>query len=254
MIRTIIAEDEAVSSRRMVKLLEDHQIEVIATCKSVKELEASFIKHGQPDLYFLDIHLSDGIVFDFLEKVKIDAPVIFTTAYDQYAIKAFKQNSIDYLLKPIDKEELNQAINKFRKHTETKPSVDFSAFSQLLLEHSKIKTYQKRILIKVGDRYKPIAIDSIKLVYVKSKSVYILTDDDRSYPLDQSIEMMMNTVDPKKFFRINRSTIVHIDYIDDIIRYSNSRLEVKIKHHNSDQLIVSRDRVLSFKKWLGLSS
>ncbi len=253
MTRTIIAEDEAVSSRRMIKLLEEHQMDVIETCKSVTELEESIVTHGQPDLYFLDIHLSDGIVFDFLDKVKIDAPVIFTTAYDQYAIKAFKQNSIDYLLKPIDKEELNQAIIKFRKRKESHPPVDFTAFSQLLLDQSRQKTYQSRTLIKVGDRYKPVSINSIKLIYVKSKSVYILTDENRNYPLDQSVETMMNTIDPKKFFRINRSTIVHIDYIDDIIRYSNSRLEVKIKSHKSESLIVARDRVPGFKEWMGMT-
>lgn len=247
MIRAVIVEDEGVASRRMQRMLEARGISVLTDLTSLAELENYLATAAQPDLYFMDIHLSDGVVFELLNDSKLETPIIFTTAYDQYAIKAFKQNSIDYLLKPIDDEELDKAIEKFKK---TNQSVDLSALSALLSAQHPQPIYKDRISVKVGDKIRTIDISEILLFYSSDKINYLHNQEGRAYPIDYSIEEIYKLLDPRKFYRVSRGHIVAISAIKDVIAYSNSRLKVVIDKVDQE-IIVARDRVKDFKQWLG---
>lgn len=248
MIKAVIVEDEGVAARRMQRLLEARDIEVLKTIGSIKELELFFASADQPDIFFMDIHLSDGVVFDLLAKSQIEIPIIFTTAYDQYAIKAFKQNSIDYLLKPIDDDELDTAIAKFKK---SRKQLDISALTALLSAPQKSKSYKDRLSVKVGDKIRTINIDEIKFFYSSEKINYLHNAEGRSYPIDYSIEEIYTLLNPRDFFRVSRGYVVSIAAIQDVIAYSNSRLKVKIQNVTDHEIIVARDRVKEFKEWLG---
>ncbi len=246
-MKVLIVEDEGVAARRLTKLLETMGIDVISHCKSNKQLRDYIDNKPEPDLYFFDIHLNDGHIFEIIEDADINAPIIFTTAYQEYAIKAFKQNSIDYLLKPIDEGELKAAIEKFKKHHQTK-STDLKSLAKVLLGEKS--NYRDRILIKAGTRLKSIVIEDISLFYSENKSSYLLTNEGRSYPLDMSIEQMSKEISPKLFFRVNRGEIINIKHIEDIIVYSNSRLKIILKSTDKE-IICARERVKEFKEWLG---
>lgn len=248
MITAVIVEDEAVASRRMQRLLESRKISVLTTLVSNSELAEYLKKTNQPDIFFMDIHLSDGVVFDLLAESQMDVPIIFTTAYDQYAIKAFKQNSIDYLLKPIDEDELDQAIAKYQK---TKSKVDLSSIAALLSNQGTPPSYKERISVKVGDKIRTFNISDIHLFYSADKINYLLTPEGRAYPIDYSIEEIHKLLDPSQFFRVSRGYIVAIKAINDVVAYSNSRLKVKVKSTKEHEIIVARDRVKDFKAWLG---
>lgn len=250
-MKCIIAEDEAVAARRLQKLLEENDVEILRVCKSVQQIKKAVEEIGEPDVYFFDIHLNDGIVFEVFELCSLKSPVIFTTAFDQYAIKAFKQNSVDYLLKPIDKSELKTAIGKFKKHHMAPTSTDLGALSQMILNQISTSQYKDRFRIKVGDRLRSVQTQDILLFYSKDKINYLVTENGRSYPLDLSLDDLNSVLNPKTFFRINRSAIVNIGFIKNVISYTNSRLKIDIDGFNREELIVARDRVKNFKAWLG---
>ncbi len=250
MIRTVIVEDEGVAARKLQAMLEKEGMEVIASLKSNRALQNFMSSSDPPDLYFMDIHLSDGIVFETLQSLTIKTPIIFTTAYDEFAIRAFKQNSVDYLLKPVDKTELKAALAKFNDLFQKEPQVDLNAaISQLLNNHKE--DYRERIKVKVGDRLRSIKIEEAALFYSESKITFVLTAVGRAYPIDQSLEQISGELDPKRFHRVNRSQIVNIDFIDDVIAYSNSRLKVLLNNTTDHEIIVARERVKGFKAWLG---
>lgn len=249
MIKAIIVEDEAVAARRIKKLLEELEIEIIGLAHTNKELQ-DMIKAGhEVDLFLMDINLSDGLVFETLKQVDLQTPIIFTTAYDEYAIKAFKQNSIDYLLKPIDKEELKTAIEKFKSLHQQNSAVDLAKLSALLT--SERKNYRERIRIKVGDRIRSFKMIEITMIYSEDKTTFLASVEGRSYPVDYTIDNISGELDPATFHRINRSHIVNIDFIKDIVSYSNSRLKVKIEGSKDKEIVVARERVKAFKAWLG---
>lgn len=248
MIKALIVEDEAVAARRLQKLLNQQEIKVVEICHSNQDLENFLHSHSEPDLFFLDIHLNDGIIFDFLRKHSIQAPIVFTTAYDQYAIKAFKQNSIDYLLKPIDVEELEAAIQKFKKKHHQSPSIDLQALEQLLKPNQP--EYRQRILVKVGEHLRSFSVKDLTHIYSAEKITFIHTSEGRSYPIDLSLDRIEPELEPTQFFRVSRSHLINIDCIQDIVSYSSSRLKVKLQH-TEEEIIVSRDRVRYFKEWLG---
>lgn len=247
MIRAVIIEDEAVAARKMKRLLDARGIDVISTLGSLSQLQQYLDSETMPDLFFMDIHLSDGIVFDVLLSTKVDTPIIFTTAYDQYAIKAFKQNSIDYLLKPINEDELDEALRKYKKLTQP---IDLSAISALLATQSP-KKYKERISVKVGDKIRSIDFSDIQFFYSANKNNYLLTTEGRAYPIDYSIEKIGDVLDPQTFFRVNRGYIISITTIKDVITYSNSRLKIIVSNAPDHDIIVARDRVKEFKEWLG---
>ena len=250
MTKVIIIEDEKPAARRLQRMLSRLNIETETMLHSVAEAVNWFNSNDHPDLIFLDIQLSDGISFEIFEKVEINSAVIFTTAYDEYALKAFKLNSVDYLLKPIDEEELANAVAKFKEnYLKNSPQIDFNAFRKILETGNK-PHYKTRFTIQVGQHLKIIPANEVCCFYSENKASYLTTTSGRNYPVDVSLENLEKELNPEKFFRINRKSIVNIDCIEDIISYTNSRLEIKVKAFNEFQLIVSRERVRDFKKWI----
>ncbi len=247
-MKAVIIEDEAVAARRMKRLVNEVGLDVIATLHSNAELDEFLSTTHSTDIFFMDIHLSDGIVFDVLDKHAVDTPIIFTTAFDQYAIRAFKQNSIDYLMKPIDKDELQVAIDKHKKSKSA--AVDLTALKALLTPPIQA-TYKERLSIKIGDKIKSFKIADTKFFYSEDKINYMVQANNRAYPIDYTIEQLFGLLNPKDFYRVNRGCIVSINAIQDVIAYSNSRLKVVITENNSHEIIVSRERVKDFKQWLG---
>ncbi len=250
MIQSVIVEDEAIAARKLIKLLERCQVEVRTVCKSNAELAAYLANNPEPELFFMDIHLNDGIIFNFLSNNNVQAPIIFTTAYDAYAIKAFKQNSIDYLLKPIDYEELQQAISKFSSLQNK--NIDTQLLSQIILQaQTQEKSYRERLKIKIGDRIKSIPIQDIAFFYSKDKINFVYTTAHRSYPIDYSLDSIFAELDPKVFYKVNRGYVISISHIQDMISYSNSRLKIIMDTKDDHEIIVARERTSAFKDWLG---
>jgi two-component system response regulator LytT len=250
MLKTVIIEDEKPSARRLSRMVEGLEISNLALLHSVEEAITWFKLNEHPDIIFLDIQLSDGLSFEIFEAVNVNSAIIFTTAYDAYALKAFKLNSIDYLLKPIDKEELAIAVNKFKTLNLKPPGIDIEAIQQLLSQQ-KAPVYKTRFSVKVGQHLKLIEVSDISCFYSENKSTLIQTSENRSFVLDSNLDQLESDLNPAQFFRVSRKFIVNIKAIKDIISYTNSRLEIKlnpaIKEFN---IIVSRERVKAFKEWL----
>lgn len=245
-MKTLIIEDEKPAARYLVKLLQEEGIEPLAMLNTVKESVNWFQNNPEPDLIFLDIQLSDGISFEIFEQVQPKSSIIFTTAYDEYALKAFKFNSIDYLLKPINKTDLRNAIGKFK---ERQSPVVWDAFQlQSLLNNNFDNKYRERFLVKVGANLKTLQVDQISCFYSKNKGTY-LVNENREYPIEQTLGDLETQLNPKEFFRISRNAIVNLRHIDNITSHSGSRYQLFIKNLE-EELIVSRERVNDFKIWL----
>lgn len=250
-MHVIIIEDEKPSARRLNRMLETLDIQVETMLHSVEEALSWFETNAHPDLIFLDIQLSDGLSFEIFETIPIKSAVIFTTAYDEYALQAFKLNSIDYLLKPIDEDELHTAVEKYKERLPQKRSVslDFNDIKRLLVNPID-REYKKRFSVKVGQHLKLIAVDDIECIYSENKGSYIHTKDGRNYLLDNTLESLEPELEPQLFFRINRKFFVNINAIKDMISYTNSRLQIKLNSYNDEEVIVARERVKDFKAWL----
>ncbi|NNG08932.1 MAG: response regulator transcription factor [Arenibacter sp.] len=250
-MNAIIIEDEKPAARRLGRLLKDLKVEVSTMLYSVEEAVAWFRKHEHPDLIFLDIQLSDGLSFEIFDLVDIQSSVIFTTAYDEYALQAFKLNSIDYLLKPIDDEELEIAVNKYHSFRPKKQKIalDFEDIKRLLVNPLE-REYKSRFTVRVGQHLKIINADEIECFYSENKGTYAATVDGRNYLLDQTLENLESELHPKSFFRVSRKFYININHIKDIVSYTNSRLEIKLNKFNGQEVIVSRERVKDFKLWL----
>jgi DNA-binding LytR/AlgR family response regulator len=249
MSKAIIIEDEKPAARRLLKLLSTYDIAIEKTLHSLSEAGDWLDNNPDPDLIFLDIQLSDGLSFELFKNRSISSAIIFTTAYDEYALKAFKVNSIDYLLKPIDKAELKSALGKFNSQ-QRKSNINFEDIKSLFEDKLKEKQYKERFTIKVGEHLKVFETDEIDCFLSEHKTSYLVTNQGRRYPLEKSLEELDSLVSPKSFFRINRAYIIHIDAIKDIISYSNSRLRIVLRQKIDEPLIVSRERVKDFKQWL----
>ena len=248
MMRALIIEDEKPASQKLIRLLKKihADIEVIDVLTSVEQSINWFLKNPGPELIFMDIQLDDGICFEIFENRNIQTPVIFTTAYDEYTLKAFKINSIDYLLKPIDSEELKKALKKFK--TLHKPTNYHTLESIMKQLQSNTK---ERFLVKVGEHYQSIETSKINCFYIKERCNFIHADNGRNYPIEFSLDKIEQLVDPRLFFRINRNFIINITAIRDIIAYSSSRLKIILKGWSEkDDLIVSRERAGIFKEWM----
>ncbi|MCB0804688.1 MAG: response regulator transcription factor [Bacteroidales bacterium] len=250
-MRVLIIEDEKPAGRHIANLLKryDASIEVEGALGSVKKSVEWFNSNPHPDLALMDIQLADGLSFEIFENTKVDCPVIFTTAFNEYAIRAFKVNSVDYLLKPIDFEELGTALDKFKKNfrnfDQSKYNLMFDKVMQSLTDQ-----YKQRFVIKVGEHIKSVAVENILYFFSLEKATFIHTSDDHNYVIDYSLEQVESLLDPQRFFRINRKYIVSLPAIDDIITYSNSRLKLELKHLNDPDAIVAREKVNNFKQWL----
>ena len=250
-MKVIIIEDEKPSARRLQRMLENLNIKAETLLHSVEESIAWFKENDHPDLIFLDIQLSDGLSFEIFESVEIKSAVIFTTAYDEYALQAFKLNSIDYLLKPIDEAELEKAIHKYQERMPQNQAVtlDFNDIKNLLVNPIE-RVYKKRFSVKVGQHLKLINIDDIECFYSENKGTYAYTSDGRNYLLDTTLELLEPELEPQVFFRISRKFFVNINAIKDMIHYTNSRLQIKLNTFDDQEVIVARERVKDFKDWL----
>jgi DNA-binding LytR/AlgR family response regulator len=202
----------------------------------------------QPDLILMDIQLDDGLCFEIFETINVDIPVIFTTAYDKYTLKAFKVNCVDYLLKPIDEGALKTALEKYKKLFTDRLSGK-TDFRQILNEFKN--QYKSRFLIKIGEKYRSVTVNDISHFHISERNVFLKDNQGKDYGLEYSLEQIQSIMDPEKFFRINRDCIVNIDSITLMHSFSSSRLQLTLKNEEkSDQFVVSRDRVGLFKKWI----
>jgi DNA-binding LytR/AlgR family response regulator len=245
----LIVEDEKVAAERLVGLIKkyDPSIDITEIVQSVKNAVQWLNIHQAPDLIFMDIQLADGLSFEIFEQTLVKTPVIFTTAYDEYALKAFKVNSIDYLLKPVDQNELKNAIDKFKENNTSK-EIPAQVFDSIL--HSLTKKYKNKFVIKVGEHIKVFTIDDVQCFYSMEKYTFLQNNSGRDYAIDYTLDQLEDLLDPSRFFRINRKFIVSSSAVLDIISFSNSRLQVRLITNKSDDLIVSREKVQDFKKWL----
>ncbi|TDE02392.1 LytR/AlgR family response regulator transcription factor [Flavobacterium hiemivividum] len=251
-MKTIIIEDEKPAARLLQRKLEKLKIEVGVMLHSVEEAVAWFSNNEHPDLIFLDIQLSDGLSFEIFEKVEIKSAVIFTTAYDEFALRAFKLNSVDYLLKPIDEDDLELAISKFKERLpkNEKLQLDFEQIKKML-SNPFDKEYKKRFTVKIGQHLKVISLDEIECFFSENKGTYIHTFDNRNYLIESTLEFLEQELDPKYFYRISRKFIIPIQAIKEIVIYSNSRLKVILPTYCDDEVVVSREKVADFKVWIG---
>lgn len=251
-MKVLIIEDEKPAARRLNRMLEKLQVEVTTMLHSVAEAKQWFLTNEHPDLIFLDIQLSDGLSFEIFEEIEIKSAVIFTTAYDQYALEAFKLNSIDYLLKPIDEDDLLAAIEKYKsfKPQQEKAIISFEEVKRLLVKETE-KKYKTRFTIKIGQHLKMVAVEDVECFYSENKSTYLSKKDGRSYLLDVTLEQLEEQLEPRYFFRISRKFFININAVKDIVAYSNSRLKIQLNKYDEQELVVSRERVKEFKVWLG---
>lgn len=248
----IIIEDEKPAARLLQRKVEKLGLEVHTLLHSVEESIEWFQNNNHPDLIFLDIQLSDGLSFEIFEQIDIKSAVIFTTAYDEYALRAFKLNSIDYLLKPIDDVDLEIAINKFKNQVQknTVSNLDFDMIKKMILG-SETKEYKNRFSVKIGQQLKVISIDEVECFYSENKGTYLHTFENRNYLLDTTLEQIEEELNPKYFYRVSRKFIIPLKAIKEIQVYSNSRLKVILPSYKDEEVIVSREKVSDFKSWIG---
>lgn len=247
----LIVEDEAMAAKRLSTLLKQNlpEANIVAQLDSVKRAVA-WLSDNNADLLFFDIQLADGLSFEILEQVEVKSPIIFTTAFDEYAIRAFKLNSVDYLLKPIDPKELEAALDKYQKlyAEQEKPALNLAMIEQAMQQMTK--KYKERFVVKIGEHIKTIATAEAGYFFSQEKATYLQTLEKNRYIIDYTLEQVEQLLDPEKFFRINRKFLVSVEAIKDIVTYSNSRLRLILQHDDTMDAIVSREKVQDFKKWL----
>jgi len=249
-MKVVIVEDEKLSAEHLALLLHriDSTIEVVKYLDTVKGTIKDFQEGLEADLIFLDIHLADGNSFEILNQLHIDIPIIFTTAYDQYAIQAFKQNSIDYLLKPISLKDLAFALDKYKK---LEQKANKNLIENIRIAYQQLnKEYKTRFLVKKGQTIESILIADIHHFETEESISFLTTNKGSRYPIDYTLDQLEILLGPKYFFRINRKVILHIQSIEKVNTYFNSRLSIAAKFLDGDARIVSRDRVNDFKMWL----
>ena len=248
-MKYIIIEDEQIAAKRLRELIESFRpdYEFVAKFDSIESATISLpvLKY---DLLFMDIQLADGNSFDIFDQIQVTAPMIFTTAYDEFALKAFKHNSVDYLLKPIDGEELQNAILKFEKGQSTSKPESDGQIDDLL--KSLNPGGKERFVVKVGDHLKAVESKNVQLVLSQDKGTYLFTSEGKRFLVDYSLDRIEDLLDQTVFYRISRKFIVNLNFIKDMIAFTNSRLELVIDHYDDEQIIVARERVNDFKNWL----
>ncbi len=249
-LNVLIIEDETLAADRLEGMIREiaPEYRILAKIGSVKE-SIKWLTTNSADLIFLDIQLSDGLSFSIFDQVTVHTPVIFTTAYDQYAIKAFRLNSISYLLKPIRKNELIESLQKYQ-NLKSSFNIDFE---RLLADlQGKKPEYKKRFLIQTGEKIRKIEIADIAWFYAQDKGVYMRTSQNHTYPAEGSLDSLTQQVDPAQFFRINRKYLVNMDAIANMVAWSRGRIKLELKPKVDDEFdsVVSIDRTIDFRKWL----
>lgn len=247
-MKILIVEDEKPAADKLISLLSklDKTINILAITESVEETVNWLSNNTLPDLILMDIQLDDGICFEIFDNINIDVPVIFTTAFNEYTLQAFKVNSIDYLLKPIQQNELENALNRV-------PEIQAPNIEQQIRKAitELNRNYRNRFLIKIGSTYKSISVTDINFFYIESKATFIKTNSNRSYAIDYTLDQITQMVNPDEFYRINRSCLVNVNAITQLSAYSSSRLQLSIDNHEkTDLLVVSREKVSDFKNWM----
>lgn len=250
-MRCLIIEDEMLAAERLQLILKQYDPSIVNVdiLDSVEESVNWFLKNPAPDFILMDIQLADGSAFEIFKQIKISTPVIFTTAFDQYALEAFKVLSIDYLLKPVSLQSLSNAIDKLKmlKQSVAMPVVDYSRIFQILQDSSAYKT---RFAGRSGSKLHFIETKAVSFFEADNKVVYLIQMDGNRYLVDQTLEELETILDPKLFFRINRSVIVHVSSITQVKPFLNSRLKALLKSGiKTEEVIISRERVNEFKKW-----
>lgn len=248
-MKVLIIEDEQPAVRKLIRLLQevDPATVIVDVLSSVEQAINWFSVNTPPDLVFMDIQLEDGISFEIFDLLEIKIPVIFTTAYDEYALRAFKVNSVDYLLKPIVLEELRKAVDKF--NTIHRLNMGYTRLETIIKELYPVR--KERFMVKIGEHYRSVPVSAIRCFYIAERSTFILDDIGKNHPVDYSLEKIEQLVDPNLFFRINRNFIIAYASIGDIINYSSNRLKIILYGWDKkDIILVSRERVASFKAWI----
>jgi len=253
MIKVLVLEDEDAAAKRLQKLITEilPEAEFLATIESVKQGVEWFEHNSLPDLIFADIQLNDGTSFDIFRRVEVNSPVIFTTAYDEHALNAFKLNSVDYLLKPIKKNELSSAIEKFKSLHLTGGKSDNNNLHQLLQALQKTQQYKQRFVLRIGEHMRIVEVPDIAYFYTENKANFIITKDNKRYLADNTLDQLEGMLDPKLFFRINRQFIVSYPSIAEMFTYSKARVLLKLNPPSKLDTIVSTERSAAFKSWLG---
>ena len=249
-MKTIIIEDEEYAARRLENMIRecDPSIVIVNRFASVRESVEWLRNHPQPDLIFLDIQLEDDLSFAIFEQVQVRSKIIFTTAFDEYAIKAFKLNSIDYLLKPINKEELCRAIDKFRTwNAESAPVIDAAMLRNLIYSQP---LYRERFLVTVGDKLKSINVTDIAYFFSASGITFVVMQSKNQYAIDYSLDHLKEMLDPKAFFRVNRQYLVSLTSIEKVMVYPKSRLKLALNPAADTEIFVSVDKASEFKQWM----
>jgi len=252
-MQILVIEDEKLAADRLITLITDIEptAQVLKSIESIKAAVKWLNSNPHPDLIFMDIQLADGLSFEIFDKVEVEVPVIFTTAYNEYALRAFKVNSIDYLLKPIDKEELRTSIHKYLKLNKN-VTQNVALQPQLLKQVMNLiqNPYKSRFVVRIGEHIKTIAIEDVAYFYSSEKSSFLRSISGRDYAIEYTLDQLEQELDPHKFFRVSRKFIIAMPHIKDIIAYSGNRLKIIAMGGDQEEVLVSREKVTDFKKWL----
>ncbi|MFC2128323.1 LytR/AlgR family response regulator transcription factor [Bacteroidota bacterium] len=249
-MQVVIIEDEKPAAEKLEKLIKryDEKIEIVARLDSIKNAINWFTEPGNNvDLIFMDIQLRDGLSFEIFKRINITKPIIFTTAFDEYALQAFQVSSVDYLLKPVSYSALEESMKKLESLSKNLPEYDLDKLSKAL-SGLKIE-YKQRFMVKMGDHIRSVTVDKVLLFFADGRNVLLVNDQNRKSFLDYKLEELEDLLDPAIFFRVNRSYIININYISDVLVYSGRRLKVRLEPKFESEIIVSREKVLAFKDW-----
>ena len=246
-MRVLIVEDETAAVDNLEYLLfrVDRGIEIAAVTESVEQTQ-QWLLHNHADLIFMDIHLSDGSAFSLFEHIEVSTPIIFTTAYDQYALDAFRVNSIDYLLKPIKQTDLERALDKFRRLAAS----DLNSYISRIHQLTEKPKYQSRILINVKDKILPLEVEDIACIYSTDRKTKIITKAETSYIYNKPLDSIIKNLDPAVFFRANKQFIINRNQIADITVWFDSRLRLRLSAETPEEIYIAKNRVSEFKSWL----
>jgi two-component system, LytTR family, response regulator LytT len=250
-MKTLIVEDETVAYENLVDILADiaPDVEVVGNTESVSQTVEWLHTHPQPDLILMDIHLSDGSAFSIFERMKVEIPIIFTTAYDEYAIEAFKVNSIDYLLKPIKAEELERALKKFSRWSQTDMMRYLAQLSQLPIAPSQLK-YKDKLLIPFKDKLLPVNLKEVSCFYTTDKNTRVFLKDGNYYSYSKTLEQIIATLNPSDFIRANKQFIIARDSVTNIMVWFDSRLLITLDIETPERIYISKNKAVEFKEWI----
>lgn len=250
-MKAVIIEDERLAAdllKNIIKQL-DEDIEIITTLQTIEDSVEWLNNNEQPDIMFVDIHLADGSSFSIFEKTEVRCPIVFTTAYDEYALKAFEVNSIDYLLKPINKDDLQRALNKYKNFKGDNKDLDYKKFVNRFLSEGNINNYKEYFLVPERDKLIPLAAKDIAYIYIDLRLIKAVTFSGKVHYLNQNLDEIMNQLNPKKFFRANRQYIVAHESIKDVSMWFGNKISLNLVIPTEEKIIVSKARVSEFKNW-----